>query len=131
MVAPLMPEIATRWIESGEADRLIARQRQEIHHRLQLAHERLQGLDYSASAWHPHVWLPLNGPWSGTALAAALRQAGVLVRTAEQFAAGRARVPQAVRISLNSARSLDELDRGLQTLVQTLGTAPVQTDIAP
>jgi DNA-binding transcriptional MocR family regulator len=131
MVAPLMPEIATRWIESGEADRLIARQRQEIHQRLQLARVRLQGLEYSASAWHPHVWLPLHGPWSGTGLGSALRQAGVLVRTAEQFAAGRSRVPQAVRISLNSARSLEELDRGLQTVVQTLAGAPIPTDIAP
>jgi hypothetical protein len=45
------------------------------------------------------------------------------VRTADQFAAGRAAAPRAIRISLNSARTLDQLAKGLTTLRRLLLTA--------
>ncbi len=130
MVAPLMPEIATRWLASGEAERLISLQRQHIAERLALAHTCLAGWDYAWSAHHPHLWFPLPEPWHPSPFAAALRQAGVLVRTAEPFAAGRSRAPHAVRISLNTATSPAQLQQGLRTLVQVLGSPP-PTDMAP
>lgn len=130
MVAPLMPEIATRWIESGEAERLIELQRQRIGERLLLAHQCLAGLDYKWSPHHPHLWLPLPEPWHASQFAAALRQAGVLVRTAEQFAAGRTRAPHAVRVSLNTASSVEQLRAGLQTIVRVLDSPPL-ADIDP
>ena len=130
MVAPLMPEIATRWLASGEAERLISLQRQQIAERLAVAHQCLAGWDYAWSAHHPHLWFPLPDPWHASAFAAALRQAGVLVRTAEQFAAGRSRAPHAVRISLNTATSIAQLDLGLRTLVQVLQSSP-HADMAP
>ena len=130
MVAPLMPEIASRWLHSGEAERLITLQRQQIDERLALAHTCLAGWDYAWSAHHPHLWFPLPEPWHASPFAAALRQAGVLVRTAEQFAAGRSRAPHAVRISLNTATSPAQLVHGLQAVVQVLGSTP-PTDMAP
>nr|WP_315206368.1 PLP-dependent aminotransferase family protein [uncultured Albidiferax sp.] len=130
MVAPLMPEIATRWLHSSEAERLITLQRQQIDARLALAHTCLAGFEYAWSAHHPHLWLPLPEPWHAGPFAAALRQAGVLVRTAEQFAAGRSRAPHAVRISLNTATSPAQLVQGLQAVVQVLGSTP-PTDMAP
>lgn len=130
MVAPLMPEIASRWMASGEAERLITLQRQHIDERLALAHTCLAGYDYAWSAHHPHLWFPLPEPWHASPFAAALRQAGVLVRTAEQFAAGRSRAPHAVRISLNTATSSAQLEMGLRTLVQVLQSSPA-SDMAP
>ena len=130
MVAPLMPEIATRWIESGEAERLIDLQRQRVNERLTLAHACLGGQTYQWSAHHPHLWLPLPEPWHASQFAAALRQAGVLVRTAEQFASGRTRAPHAVRISLNTAASMEQLQLGLQTIVRVLNSPPL-ADIDP
>lgn len=130
MVAPLMPEIATRWLASGEAERLISLQRQHIDERLALAHTCLAGWDYAWSAHHPHLWFPLPEPWHASPFAAALRQAGVLVRTAEPFAAGRSRAPHAVRISLNTAASPAQLERGLCTVVQVLRSTP-SSDMAP
>lgn len=125
MVAPLMPEIATQWLESGDAQRLIDLQRQRIDERLVLAQKELAGLEFKWSEHHPHLWLPLPDPWRAGPFAATLRQAGVLVRTADQFAAGRTPSPNAVRISLNTASSAEQLRTGLQTLVSVLKQPPV------
>lgn len=120
MVAPLMPEILTRWLVSGRAQHLIARQRAAIAERLALAERCLHGLPFRAAPDLPHLYLPLPDGWTVPAFTAALRQAGVLVRTMDHFAAGRRAPPASVRISLNAAPSTDELLRGLRALASVL-----------
>jgi DNA-binding transcriptional MocR family regulator len=116
MVAPLLPQIATDWIESGMADKLVAAQRAAIATRLAVALPLLHGLDYRSHPESPLVWLPLPEPWRASQFAAALRQAGVLVRTADHFAVGRSEAPHAVRISLNAVKSVAELACGVRTI---------------
>jgi DNA-binding transcriptional MocR family regulator len=70
------------------------------------------------------IWLPLPEPWRVEPFSAALRQAGVLVRTADHFAVGRTEIPQAVRISVNAARSCDEIERGVRAIVGVLQGVP-------
>lgn len=125
MVAPLMPEIATRWIESGVLDQLIASQRAAIAERLAVALPLLQGHDFRSDPESPLIWLPLPEPWRAGQFAGALRQAGVLVRTADHFAVGRSAAPHAVRLSLNAARSAAEIERGVQTVLNVLQGAPM------
>ena len=125
MVAPLLPEIATDWIESGVADQLIAAQRAAIAERLAVALPLLKGMDYRSHPESPLIWLPLPEPWRAGQFSAALRQAGVLVRTADHFAVGRSAAPHAVRISLNAAKSVAEIASGVQTLVGLLHGAPM------
>lgn len=124
MVAPLMPEIATRWLECGDAEHMIALQRQQIAGRLALALQVLDGVPLRWAPDFPHLWLPLPPPWRAEALAAQLRQAGVLVRTMAHFAAGRSPVPEALRISLNAAPSPDVLRAGLQVVARVLRQGP-------
>jgi DNA-binding transcriptional MocR family regulator len=128
MVAPLMPEIATRWLESGDAEHLITLQRQQIAERLALARRVLSEVPMRWAESFPHVWLPLPEPWRAGPFAAQLRRAGVLVRTMDHFAVGRSPVPDAVRISLNATPSLEQLRQGLQTVLATLKQVP---DAAP
>jgi DNA-binding transcriptional MocR family regulator len=128
MVAPLMPEIATRWLESGDAEHLITLQRQQIAERLALARRALSEVPMRWAESFPHVWLPLPEPWRAGPFAAQLRRAGVLVRTMDHFAVGRSPVPDAVRISLNATPSLEQLRQGLQTVLATLKQVP---DAAP
>ena len=129
MVAPLMPEIATRWLESGVSESLIAAQRSRIAERLALVHTLLTGLDYRCHPESALVWLPLPEPWQAAELAAAARQAGVLVRTPDHFAVGRATPPNAVRISLNAAANDAQVAQGLSTLASILqGAAPLTMD---
>ncbi len=124
MVAPLMPEIASDWIASGMAGHLIAAQRAAIQERLAVALPLLQGLEFTSDPESPFIWLTLPEPWRAGPFAAALRQAGVLVRTADHFAVGRTAAPHAVRISLNAARSLAEIGAGVHTLERLLQDAP-------
>jgi DNA-binding transcriptional MocR family regulator len=124
MVAPLLPEIATRWLESGSMERLIAQQRAMTAERLLSAHRLLAGLDYKSDVEYPLIWLPLPEPWRAGQFAAALRQAGVLVRTADHFAVGRSPAPHAIRISLNSAASVAQLEEGLIILRALLDSPP-------
>lgn len=120
MVAPLMPEIITRWLESGVADQLVARQRMAIHERLQLAVRCLRGLEFRSTPDLPHLYLPVPEPWTVAAFTARLRQVGVLVRTMDHFSAGRGEPAAAVRVSLNATPSLGALRQGLQALASVL-----------
>ena len=124
MVAPLLPEIATDWIESGVAEHLIAAQRASIAERLAVALPLLKGLDYRSDPESPLIWLPLPEPWRAGQFSAALRQAGVLVRTADHFAVGRSAAPHAVRLSLNAAKSVAEVTSGVQAVLDVLQGAP-------
>lgn len=128
MVSPLLPEITTRWIESGAIEHLIALQRQSIGARLACAREILEGLEFKSDPDYPLLWLPLPDPWRAGQFSAALRHAGVLVRTADHFAVGRSPAPHAIRISLNAPLSIDELAVGLnrlKTLIDSPPSAPM------
>ena len=124
MVAPLLPEIATRWLESDAMEGLIAQQRQMTAQRLNCARAVLQGLDFKTDADFPLIWLPLPEPWRAGQFAAALRQAGVLVRTADHFAVGRSAAPHAIRISLNAPASVEHLEAGLHILKTLIDNPP-------
>lgn len=127
MVSPLLPEIATRWIYNGTIEKLIASQRQLIGARLACAREILQGLDFKADPDYPLLWFPLPEPWRAGQFSAALRHAGVLVRTADHFAVGRLPAPHAIRISLNAPLSIDQLAVGLNRLKALLVSPPLAT----
>lgn len=120
MVAPLMPEIASSWIESGVAEQLVAAQRTAIAQRQAIALPLLQGVDYRSEPDSPFIWLPLPEPWRAGQFAASLRQAGVLVRTADHFAVGRLPAPHAVRISLNAAQCLADVETGMCNILAVL-----------
>ena len=124
MVAPLMPEIATIWLETGEAENLIGLQREAIAERLIEARRLFGGIDVRSAEHYPHLWLPLPEGWRAGPYAAALRQGGVLVRTMDHFAVGRTLTPHAVRISLNRPTSMAQLRLGLQTVVAVLNNPP-------
>jgi DNA-binding transcriptional MocR family regulator len=120
MMAPLMAEIATRWIDDGDCERLMALQREAIQRRQVLARRLLAGQTMRMAPDFPHLWLELPVPWRAGTFMAALRQAGVLVRGPEHFAAGRIAMPPAVRISLNKPATLELLRNGLVRIRQCL-----------
>lgn len=124
MAAPLLPEVAAQWIESGVMEQLIQAQRTSLDERRDVAVALLEGLEFRADAESPLIWMPLPEPWRVGQFAAALRQAGVLIRTADHFAVGRAVTPHAVRISLNAAQSAAEIETGLGRILAVLHGAP-------
>lgn len=139
MAAPLMAEIAARWIHDGTAERIVARKRAEAAARRALALRALDGADVVSHPAAYHLWLRLREPWRAEAFAIAARGRGVAVTPASAFAAvearGRSRagapdVPEAVRVCLGAPRDRAELERGLRVLSDLL-TAPPEAAPLP
>lgn len=124
MTSPLCAEIAARWIVNGDVDRLVAQQRAQVDVRHAIAAEVLADWPWRTDPASPHLWLPLAEPWRAAEFAAALRQAGVHLKTADSFVIGRGSAPHAVRLSLGGARSPEALRDALERLARTLRNGP-------
>jgi DNA-binding transcriptional MocR family regulator len=120
MPAPLMAEVATRWIADGTADRLGRRKLAELEARHAVVREVFG--DRFAVRTHPgslHLWVALPAPLRSDECVARARQRGVLVAGAEAFAVGQD-VPPAVRVAIAAVPHRAELRRGLEILAEIL-----------
>jgi DNA-binding transcriptional MocR family regulator len=124
MAAPLMAEIAARWIEDGTAETILGRKRREAAARQRLAVQALNGAEVRTHPDAYHLWLPLPKPWRSESFVEAARRRGVAVTAAAAFAVGRGAAPDAVRVCLGAARDRGELERGLRVLAGLLAAAP-------
>ena len=126
MAAPLMAEIASRWIQDGTAERILARKRK----RRGPTAWPLKAFDHFAMQAHPTRttcgW-PSRGRGRGE-LRRSARRAGVAVTPASAFAAGRGATPEAVRLCLGAAADKDVLARALGILAGLLTTTPETTE---
>lgn len=121
MATPLAMELASGWIESGIAEKLLGQQIIEIGRRKQLVEGLLQGLSYRTHPQCPHFWIEVPEPWRASDVEAELKLKNYLVATAEAFAVGRAAVPQFVRASVSNASHDDALlQQGFQALSNSL-----------
>ena len=130
MPAPLMTEIATRWIANGTAARLGERKLQEIAARHEIVAEVLgDRFPIRTDRRSPHLWIDLPEPLRSDDCVAQARRRGVSIAGAEAFTVGRD-VPHAVRVSIAALPHRDQLRKGLQVLAAILsGTAEPRTDI--
>jgi DNA-binding transcriptional MocR family regulator len=123
LTSPILAELVTAWIESGEADEMVAWKRSETAARHALA------LDILAP-WLPpgpvsfHRWLPLPEPWRNETFVAQARARGVMVTPSEEFMVGRDSAPHAVRVCLGATLSRDRLEEGLRRLAGLLAQGP-------
>jgi DNA-binding transcriptional MocR family regulator len=126
MATPLMAALATRWIEDGTADRLVAEKRAEAAERQRLAREILAGarLTGHPAATHVLLWLPEG--WRAEAFEAAARRAGVGVTAATAFWLGRTNPPNAVRLCLGTPLRRADMLRAVERIAALL-TRPAET----
>ncbi|HEX6434993.1 MAG TPA: PLP-dependent aminotransferase family protein [Gemmatimonadales bacterium] len=121
--APLLAEVVTEWIDSGEAQAIAAWKRRETAARHALAVDILgQWLPPSPVSFH--LWLPLPEPWRAESFLAQARARGVSVNSAEEFSVGQKGAPHAVRICLGATLGRDRLTEGLRRLADLLATPP-------
>ncbi len=129
MAAPLMAEIASRWIRSGQADAMVAWKRTEALQR-RLLFDRLivdQELPQGLTASHPsssHLWLSLPRPWRSEEFVTQAARQGVALTGAEAFVVGRASAPHAVRICLGTPPRREQVVEGLTALSTMLAGSP-------
>jgi DNA-binding transcriptional MocR family regulator len=111
--------LGCRWIESGAVDALEDEKRRDARQRQALARRILRGCAVTAHPSSYYLWLAAPEGQRADAIAAALQEEGILVSTAEPFAAT-PHVPQALRIATGSA-PLESLDRALRMVRRTMG----------
>lgn len=122
MTSPLTAAIATRWIEDGTADAVLAAIRAEAAARQGIAAAILAPFAPMTHADAFHMWLPFTEPWTRIEFMSLPRPAGIGIVTSDAFAVGQA--PEAVRIGLGVAESRDALTRGLRTVADMLEQSP-------
>ncbi len=112
--APLMSEIATRWISDGTAERMGRRKLVELEERHRIAREVL-GDEFvvQTNRYALHLWVHLPEPQRSDECVAQARQRGVLIAGAEAFTVGR-EVPPAVRVSIAQVPHREDVRRGLE-----------------
>jgi len=113
MPAPLMAAVATRWIQEGDADRLLDAVRAETRARRALAAAILPQAQGGPESIH--VWLPLPSPEVAARLRHAGQAAGMAIVTAEAFAVD-TDYPSGARISLGGPSRRGVLERALKDL---------------
>jgi len=98
--------------------------RSEVAERQQLAHSLLGQYDDVSHPMSQQVWLTLPEPWGTSEFVDQAAMRGVLVSPAEDFIAGRAPPPHAVRVCLGPIADRGRLEEGLQILAEILGQPP-------
>ncbi|MBI1774574.1 MAG: PLP-dependent aminotransferase family protein [Proteobacteria bacterium] len=125
-VAPLMAEIAARWIGDGTAERLLAAQRREIGRRLELATSRLGPGNCRWVRYAAHIWYAVPSPWRPAELAAACQRRGLRVTPSEVFAMAGDERPSGLRLALGGPSSLARLEAALGTFLDVVNAGPGQ-----
>jgi DNA-binding transcriptional MocR family regulator len=120
MPAPLMMAVATRWIQEGQAQALLAAVREEAAARRAMATRLLPTAIGGPETIH--VWLPLADARSEQALVAAAQTRGLALVTSEAFAAGGDHGFGA-RISFGGPARRAVLEKGLRAVAELLGPA--------
>lgn len=123
MASPLTAALATRWIEDGSADALLAFLRTETAVRQRLAAEILPKGSYRADPLSFNIWLQLPPPWTRAAFVGQMQATGAGIVASDAFAA-KGPAPEAARICLGGPIGRKELGDALAFMAHALEHAP-------
>ena len=96
----------------------------EYSERLQIVVNRLGAFDLGWAAGLPFVWLKMPQGWRASTFAKAAEEAGVLMRSADQYAMVHGRAPNAVRLAVAGNCTRSDLERGVDILARLLANPP-------
>ncbi len=122
MTSPVTASLATRWIQDGTADGVLAAIRAEMNERQAIARSVLPAELIRSHPESLHVWLRLPPPWTRGAFMNQLQAGGISVTSSDVFTLETPR--EAVRLSLGRANSAAELRRGLESIARLLTEQP-------
>lgn len=125
MIAPLMGEIATRWIHSGEALSILRWHREEMRARNAIAEDILAGFALRGKPESLHMWVTLPDGHAADDVIRALAERDVVLVGSDSFTAGPTPAPNGLRLCLGSPKSRDHLVTALRHLRDALQTAPL------
>ncbi len=119
MASPLTNALATRWVQDGTAEAVLQAIRTASMARQELAARHLGDHGIAAQPEGFHLWLPVASSWSVVEFASYLRTQGVAVVASAAFCTD-ADPPDAVRVCLGGPQSLDDCDRALRLIAETI-----------
>jgi DNA-binding transcriptional MocR family regulator len=122
--SPLGAEVASTLVLSGQAEKILAKNKNELFLRNQIIAEELQPFELTTSPFSPHAWLELPETWTRDDLAAWSQASGVLVLMADYFSVGATMVDQAVRICGSAAFDADALRTATRLMAKALANHP-------
>lgn len=123
MASPITTALATRWINDGTAEAVLAFVRTESRARQSIAAGILPQAGVVTDPNGFHIWMVLPDGWTRSSFASQGRSAGLGTVTSDAFiAAGQA--PEAVRICLGGIASRSEMAQSLEILAHALGRSP-------
>lgn len=124
MVAPILAEIAARWIRDGTAARIVRARREEAAARYHIASLALGPHLTHAHHHGYHAWIHLPAPWSAAAFVGEARHRDIALLASDAFAVDPSFVVPAARVCFGSAANRSDLTRGLRTLCTMLDSDP-------
>lgn len=111
-------------LQSGAAARILAAVQLEVGDRLALMVAQMAGFDLRWQPGVPLVFLHLPQGWRASSFTRAAEDMGILVRSADEFALGGGRAPNAVRMAVAGNVSRPVFEAALQRLVGLLRNPP-------
>jgi DNA-binding transcriptional MocR family regulator len=124
MASPMTAAIATRWIEDGTADAILAFVRDEARARQRLAREILDEGSFRGDPLAFNIWMPLPPEWTRSAFVGQMRGTGIGVVASDMFIADSSPPPETVRLSLGGPISRENLRKVLTFVAHSLAQAP-------
>jgi DNA-binding transcriptional MocR family regulator len=122
-------EMCLRLFASGLADEIRQRVHAVFAERLQTVVNRLGSFDLRWQPGVPYVWLALPQGWRASAFTRMAEAAGVLVRSADEYALVGGRAPNAVRIAVAANLPPAEFEAALDRMVQLLARPPADLSV--
>ena len=117
-------DILYHLLASGEAARLRNKVQAVFARRLEMTLNVLGAFDLGWQKGLAFVWLPMPQGWRASTFAREAETAGVIVRSADEFALIESHTPNAVRIALNGALPEAEFSKALETMARLLRNPP-------
>ena len=123
---PLLAEVASHWIETGAADRLIEARRSELIVRNGIARSVLGRHRIRSHELGHHVWLEIPPPLRSETFVHQALQAGVAVQGGAWFVIEPFTAADGVRIALGNAPNREILRSSVERLARFVATASVE-----
>lgn len=124
MASPILVETFRTLVRSGAADDILARHRQHVRLRNDLARRKLGNAAGGSDPDAMNLWFPLPEGWTSGEFVEEARRLGVDLIGSETFAADPRQVADRIRICLGSPQREQDLERGLDILAEMLRRGP-------
>ena len=124
MASPVTAANATRWIEDGTADAILAFIRAEARARQRMAREILDEGSFRGSPLAFNIWMPLPKGWTRSSFAGQMRGTGVGVVASDAFVVDGAAPPETVRLCLGGPIGREDLRKVLTFVAHSLAETP-------